>query len=270
MHRTSMLTVKQVAAALGIDERSVREKLNQGTLKGTKKTIGQKDQWFVHQRDLDSELVRRGLSPINRNDKSLSIEPIRTTTQSLNFSPRTAGRQTESLVGVPAPADINDIDEIIAEYSEQSYTDPRPGETADTGWSNDLQYKMQETAEALMKPLVERFEALTRESMEKDRIIEEQKKQLLLLPDLESQKIRLLQEIEAERKAAEIQFTKVKEKEEQAKALEEENEKLKQKAEEAALNAAKLEQLEKEIQQLKKPEPSFWQRLFLPGGGYSS
>lgn len=65
MQGSSMLTVKQVANALGIDERSVREKLQLGTLKGNKKTVGQKDQWFVHQRDLDAELARRGISPIN-------------------------------------------------------------------------------------------------------------------------------------------------------------------------------------------------------------
>ncbi|MBX9686284.1 MAG: helix-turn-helix domain-containing protein [Candidatus Obscuribacterales bacterium] len=262
-----MLTVKQVAAALGIDERSVREKLNQGTLKGTKKTIGQKDQWFVHQRDLDAELVRRGLSPINRTGESRSIEYTTTTAQSLNFSPRATGSLTEPPVAEPAPADVDDVDEIIAEVSEQPNTAPRPSEPADITWGNDLQQKMRETAETFMKPLIERVETLTRESFEKDRIIEEQKTQLLLLPDLESQRARLLQEIEAERKAAEIQFAKATEKEEQAKALEAENEKLRQKAEEAVLSATKLEQLEQEIQQLKQPKPSFWKRMFMPAGG---
>src|SRR5208337_4503467 len=66
MQGTSMLTVKQVATKLGIDERSVRDKLMAGSLKGTKKTVGQKEQWFVHQRDLDAEMARRGLSPINQ------------------------------------------------------------------------------------------------------------------------------------------------------------------------------------------------------------
>jgi DNA repair exonuclease SbcCD ATPase subunit len=268
MQGTSMLTVKQVAAALGIDERSVREKLNQGTLKGTKKTIGQKDQWFVHQRDLDAELVRRGLSPINRNEENRSAEPTTTTAQALNFSPQAAGTLTEAAASVPA--DVDYVEEIVAEVSEPSSTGSTLDETADMSWDEALQDKMRETAETFMKPLIERFEALTRESMEKDLIIEEQKKQLLLLPDLESQKARLLQEIEAERKAAEIQFAKVREKEEQAKALEEENEKLRQQAEEAVLSAAKLEQLEKEIQQLKQPKPSFWQRLFMPAGGQDS
>jgi hypothetical protein len=269
MQGTSMLTVKQVAAALGIDERSVREKLNQGTLKGTKKTIGQKDQWFVHQRDLDAELVRRGFSPINRNDENRNVEPATTTAQALNFSPREAGTLTEPPAVEPAAAYSDDVDEIIAEVSEPSNT-TRPGESGDVAWDDDLQHKMRQTAETFIKPLIERFEALTRESMEKDQIIEDQKKQLLLLPDLESQRARLLQEIEAERRAAEIQFAKAREKEEEAKALEEENEKLRQQAEEAALSAAKLEQLEKEIQQLKQPKPSFWQRLFMPAGGQDS
>lgn len=71
-----MLTVKQVAAALGIDERSVRDKLTLGSLKGTKKTVGQKDQWFVHQRDLDAELARRGQSPINQPSQVAETTPI--------------------------------------------------------------------------------------------------------------------------------------------------------------------------------------------------
>lgn len=72
----SLLTVKQVATALQIDERSVREKLTLGTLKGTKKTVGQKEQWFVHQRDLDAELVRRGQSPINLSSQVAGQPPI--------------------------------------------------------------------------------------------------------------------------------------------------------------------------------------------------
>lgn len=65
-----LLTVKQVATALGIDERSVRDKLTIGTLKGTKKTVGNKDQWFVHQRDLDAELARRGLNAVHQQRQS--------------------------------------------------------------------------------------------------------------------------------------------------------------------------------------------------------
>lgn len=264
-----MLTVKQVAAALGIDERSVRDKLMLGTLKGTKKTVGQRDQWFVHQRDLDAELARRGLNPINQPREASGAE-ARVTGHSLNFSPTEpslAGSEAQVVVE-QAPADISvDAEEVIAEFSDRTDTEQAPDRTERSGlWTDDLEKKMQETAEAFMRPLIERVEILTREAMEKDRVIEEQREQLRLLPDLESQKAKLLSDIEAERKASEIQFAKAAEKEAEARALEEENEKLKQKAEEAVLSAAKLEQLEREIQQLKQPKPSFWKRLFMPGG----
>lgn len=71
-----------------------------------------------------------------------------------------------------------------------------------------------------------------------------------------------MREIEAERQAAEVQFAKAREREEEAKVLVEENERLKQKAEEAALSAAKLEELEKVVQDLRKPKPGFWQKFF--------
>lgn len=96
----------------------------------------------------------------------------------------------------------------------------------------------------------------------KDLKIEEMDKQLKLLPDFEAQKKKLLAEIEAERTAAEIQFNKVKEKEEEARALEAENALLKQKADEAILSAAKLADLEKVVQELQKPKPTFWQKVF--------
>lgn len=279
-----MLTVKQVAAALGIDERSVRDKLLLGTLKGTKKTVGQKDQWFIHQRDLDAELARRGLSPLNQ-----ARENVTPAGAALNFSPQGAAPMAASEQRGGSTAAISDAeivtaavsgsftdnvdldpDEVIAEVTAQPDSAGKP-ENAQSTWRNeDLEKKMQETAEAFMKPLIERVEMLTRETLEKDRVIEEQRVQLRLLPDLESQKAKLLNEIEAERKAAEIQFAKAAEKEEQAKTLEAENESLKQKAQEAALSAAKLEQLEKEIHQLKQPKPSIWKRLFMPGGGQES
>lgn len=66
---SSFLTVKQVATALGIDERSVRAKLTIGTLKATKRNVGNKEQWFVHQRDLDGELARRGMNPLRSTNE---------------------------------------------------------------------------------------------------------------------------------------------------------------------------------------------------------
>lgn len=67
MYKHPMLSVKEAAAALGCDERWIREKLNQGTLKGEKRTIGLKDKWFVYKGEIDAALAKKGASPANTN-----------------------------------------------------------------------------------------------------------------------------------------------------------------------------------------------------------
>ncbi len=54
--------------------------------------------------------------------------------------------------------------------------------------------------------------------------------------------------------------------EEARRILETENENLKQKAELAALSFEKLQLLEKQMQELQKPKPSWWQKWFASGG----
>ncbi len=334
MQGSSMLTVKQVATALGIDERSVRDKLTLGTLKGTKKTVGQRDQWFVHQRDLDAELARRGQSPINQSQvfEQLSMAPEATTppvTPTPFYQPEPAPSQgyfappqqpasahqysysrppqapevqppvmnfVQQTGAVPTPAASASVTPPAPEQSPQAtatiepqtyedVTDATVLETMADGsifeheqeeaptsvatprsWRNeDLQGQVTAAAEKILKPMMDRVQELTKELVLKDLKIEEMDKQLKLLPDFEAQKAKLLREIEAERKASEIQFNKVKEKEEETQALEAENALLKQKAEEAVLSAAKLADLEKVVQELQKPKPTFWQKVFGTG-----
>jgi len=62
MQKHPMVSVKEAAAALGCDERWVREKLNQGQLKGEKKTIGMKEKWFVYKGEIDAAVAKRGNS----------------------------------------------------------------------------------------------------------------------------------------------------------------------------------------------------------------
>ncbi len=330
-----MLTVKQVATALGIDERSVRDKLALGTLKGTKKTVGQRDQWFVHQRDLDAELARRGQSPINQPQAAeQSYMPPEAATPPVMpasfyqpqagpvqgyFAPpqqpatahqysfaqalqppeaqvppvMTSPHQTGAVPTAPAPApatqgmpeqaspvtatiqpqtyeDITDAT-VLENLADGSIFENESAEAETSGgtprsWRNeDLEGQVTAAAERILKPMMDRVQELTKELVLKDLQIEEMDKQLKLLPDFEAQKKKLLDEIEAERKAAEIQFNKVKEKEEEAQALEAENALLKQKAEEAILSAAKLGDLEKVVQELQKPKPTFWQKLLGTG-----
>lgn len=285
---SSFLTVKQVATALGIDERSVRDKLTVGTLKGTKKTVGNKDQWFVHQRDLDAELARRGIiqahqqrpqadnvgalwtqqhTPQPSVDAQTSFQP----TASAAASP--VGQSPEA-TSAPANAQavdpVDDITEVFAEVQEPQEANKNTSGAERPNWLNeDMQKQLQVTAEVFMKPLVARIEALTAADIEKDAVIkakdqelEEVRQQLKLLPDFEAQRAKLLNEIEAERKAAEIQFAKAAEKEQEAQQLAAENDHLKQKAEEAALSLEKLQLLEQQMQKLQTP---WWKKLFATG-----
>ena len=320
-----MLTVKQVATALGIDERSVREKLALGTLKGTKKTVGQRDQWFIHQRDLDAELARRGQSPINQpqvaeqssvppeaatppvmpasfyqpqagpaqsyfappqqpatahqysfaqapKPPEAQVPPVMTSPYQAAPAPTAQGTQEQAppATATIQPQSYEDITDatVLENLADGSIFENESAETETSGgtprsWHNeDLEGQVTAAAERILKPMIDRVQELTKELVLKDLQIEEMDKQLKLLPDFEAQKKKLLAEIEAERKAAEIQFNKVKEKEEEAQALEAENALLKQKAEEAILSAAKLADLEKVVQELQKPKPTFWQKLF--------
>ena len=60
-----MYSVKEAAAALGCDERWVREQLNQGQLKGEKKNIGMKEKWFVYKGEIDQALARKSPQTIS-------------------------------------------------------------------------------------------------------------------------------------------------------------------------------------------------------------
>lgn len=284
---SSFLTVKQVATALGIDERSVRDKLTVGTLKGTKRTVGNKDQWFVHQRDLDAELARRGIiqthqQRVQANNAGafwthqqtpqplMDAQPSFQTAASRVASPVAPPPEATSVSENPAALEPDEyITEVFAEVQQPPEANKHSGAERLNWLNEDMQKQLQVTAEVFMKPLVARIEALTAADKEKDAVIrakdqelEEVKQQLKLLPDFEAQRAKLLNEIEAERKASEIQFAKAKEREEEAKLLLEENERLKQKAEEAIFSAAKLEELEKVVQELQKPKPSWLKRLF--------
>lgn len=281
---SSFLTVKQVATALGIDERSVRDKLTIGTLKGTKRNVGNKEQWFVHQRDLDGELARRGINPLRSTTENGSVTSPPPSHSSFDASPPTS---THSSLGASSPPEVTSapktiesvytggeeaevVDDVVAEVTEVSEADNATSGGERHAWLNeDMQKQLMATAEVFMKPLVDRIEALTAADKEKDvllqakeRELEEARQQLKLLPDLEAQRARLLKEIEAERQASEVQFAKARDREEEAKKLSEENESLKLKAEEAVLSASKLQELEKVVHELQKPKLGFWQKFF--------
>ena len=59
MQKHPMLSVKEAAEALKIDERSVRDRLTNGTLKGEKKMVGLREKWYVYSSAIQSALAKQ-------------------------------------------------------------------------------------------------------------------------------------------------------------------------------------------------------------------
>lgn len=58
MNINSMVSVKDAAALLGCDKKYVREKLEQGQLKGERRLDNGKEKWFVQKKSVDEELAK--------------------------------------------------------------------------------------------------------------------------------------------------------------------------------------------------------------------
>lgn len=246
------ISVKQVAAALDITPRAVIYRLEKKQLRGTQSpnAFG-KQEWRVYPTKEIIEALKRNSAAVEqaRQESSQSTD--------FDFTPDDADI---------VEADVYDgSSEVASDQENDSVSEPGARD-----WQGIARETMKSMAEELVRPLgeliKEQQERLVEQEVqiaERDQLIEEKDRQLRLLPDLESQKAKLLQEIEAERRAAEIQFARAAEKEEVAKALEAENAKLKQKAEEAALSLEKLQVLEDQMQKLQLP---WWKKWLLPAG----
>ncbi|HEY9758794.1 MAG TPA: hypothetical protein V6C97_26740 [Oculatellaceae cyanobacterium] len=278
------LTVKEAAAALGVSVRTVQHRLSTGELKG-KRTPNQYgvSEWRVWP---NKEIMER-MSP----GKSF---------EELDFSAppdeEFQGGDSSAVVDAEAvESGRDDMDEpslrtIVRELTQQFSEQLSREKSIVAQLQRDLEDKdrqlkllpdFQKQAEDRRKEaelkelesiaLRKQVEALkSEEESQKAEIARLAKLEAEVVPSLaaqteakEAELAKLQSDLEAAQKDKEA-------KEEQARALETENEKLKQRAEEATLSAAKLEQLEKEIQQLKQPKPSFWKKLFMPGGGAES
>lgn len=150
MYKHPMLSVKEAAAMLGCDERWIRERLNQGQLKGEKKTIGMKEKWFVYKGEIDAALARKGVSSVSTGEQT-------------NFDPPI----TDAVVN--------------AESVEAESNDEAP--------SKDWEIMQREfariMAEEMVKPLIETIQQQSLAIEERERVIGDQERQLRLLPDLE-------------------------------------------------------------------------------------
>jgi hypothetical protein len=120
--------------------------------------------------------------------------------------------------------------------------------------------EFQSLVEQCVRPLVEEVKAQALALAEKERIIEDQKRQLRLLPDFQRQAEQERQHAEEERKAAELRALEIEALNRQIAAIEQEKIELIAKANEASALASDLKTLKSKVEELEKP---WWKKFFL-------
>lgn len=156
MQKHPLLTVKEAAQLLRLDERSVRERLINGQLKGEKKSHGLREKWFVYKGAVDSALEKQQ----GFVGDSVSLEDV--------------------------PVDAEYEDDGVIEQPEQ--------ETED--WIEVNRDRVKTLAEEIVKPMMEKIENQAELISEQKRLITDQERQLRLLPDLQKQAEKSQQDIE--------------------------------------------------------------------------
>lgn len=169
------LSVREVANALGLTKRAVMYRIEAGKLKGTRITNAH---GLDEWRIYANKEIIEALGPVRSDEQKIEQ-------QSLNFEPEDETVEAEEIT-----------------YSE-------------SGRSSDDLERLAFLAQKLISPLTARLEEQAVALREQEAIIDEQKRQLRLLPDLEKK-------AEEERKAAELKALEVEALHKQVRALESE------------------------------------------------
>lgn len=184
-----MLSVKEAAEALRIDERSVRDRLANGTLKGEKKQVGLRDKWFVYASAIHSALAKQG--DMNFIGNSMTAQ-------------EGSSRNIVDTTSIPVSEVQETIDATYGDLDDITLNQHSPT-TSRGDWHPETKANLESLVETFMKPLVEKVATQERALLEQaalvaqqEKVIEEQKLQLRLLPDLQR---RAEQEAEAAKKA---------------------------------------------------------------------
>lgn len=271
MNKHPMLSVKEAANLMGCDERWVRERLNQGQLKGEKKNIGLKEKWFVYAGEVEAALAKRaGTASLSSTDYLASkATPPHTEPSNNSVEPETVVVDTE----------WND--------NEDSEGIDNSRDEARLAWLQSQREALVEVAEEMMRPLVLQLEEKNTLLQQKEEALQaasyqlgyakgrmqEQEDKIKLLPDFEARAekaAKLEQEAAVLRQRSEVLEREIAERsaaEEAARKLVEETslelQKLREQRElESSQNADKLAELERVVKELQKPKPGFWQKLF--------
>lgn len=186
IQKNPMVTVAEAAAALGIDARTVREKLSSGDWKGEKRMVGMKEKWFMYRGELDRQLERLQIARPRERVSTQGLEPIFEST------------------------DLSD-EETVDAQSVEVQNDKNSQEIA----SKVIEAVLAKVTEQFSKQLTVEKEVIF--SLRKD--LEEKDRALRLLPDLQKQ-------AEHERENAEIRALEIEALRKQIAAIEEEKQSL--------------------------------------------
>lgn len=219
-----MLTVREAASALGIDERTVREKLTSGHIKGEKRLIGLKEKWFVYRGEVETLLERQRLPRFDERP----------------------GQSVESFDASPEGE------------SDESYVDAEVNERATSQVEELVTIIARQFAEKLDEEKRYIYE-LKKELEEKDRqlkLLPDLEKRLREEENQVNLEAQRASSLEKQISAMKAEFENEKLNKEQAYELakQEKESELKQVTE-------SLSKLQREVEALKRP---WWQKLFAP------
>jgi hypothetical protein len=269
MNKHPMLTVKEAAQIMGCDERWVRERLNQGQLKGEKRNIGLKEKWYVYAGEVESALEKRKGVPNLSTDYLASVPPVHT------LVPPAPTPTKEEPKTIPVSEGLVVVDGWVDEEKENdNEADSTDKSEERLHWLQEQRQALAEMAEEMMRPLQTQLEEKNTLLKEREKSLQaatyqlgytqgrlkDQEEQIKLLPDFQAraEKAELLkQEVEAAKARAEeleanlIQVEKTKQ--EEIEQLLQEKELLKKNQQE------ELEALKTRIAGL---EQSWWKKFF--------
>lgn len=166
MQKHPLLSVKEAAAILRLDERSVRERLINGQLKGEKKSVGLREKWFVYSGSVEAARSK---------DSTLTGDAVFT--------------------DVTIESEVVEQQDFAPDATVEEQSEPVQEET-DENWIELNRDRVKILAEEIVKPLMEKIEQQAEVIFEQKRTLVDQDRQLKLLPDLQKQAEQRAQEVE--------------------------------------------------------------------------
>jgi hypothetical protein len=251
-----MLSVKEAAHLMGCDERWVRERLNQGQLKGEKKNIGLKEKWFVYAGEVEAALEKR------KGVASFSTDYLASPPAPTPNAENSKSTQVNEPIVVDAWTDEDDDEAGSSDKSEERLN-----------WLQDQRQALVEMAEEMMRPLISQLQEKDNQLQNRDKALQaanyqlgyiqgrmkDQEDQIKLLPDFQAraekaEQLKLEAEL-AKTRATELEANLIR----VEKAKQEEIERLSQ--EKALAEKTQQEELEVLKTRIAGLERSWWKKF---------